>query len=212
MDVECLYEADPSTDHVSEEMWEGTDNSNDVGYWVETGMAEGLGVGSGRSFFYARNDPTNGYGQWVAGPTANLNQTYGLSIQWVGGTNWAVDINGTNYGEVHYNGTYSESMEAGVERTNDATRAAANFSALSWYNSSGLQENDWSGSGVAVGNGTISVPAAPQSSFSNYYDGTGTCTTDAVSASNDASANPDIHEAVPATPSAAESGIVRSSV
>jgi len=45
IDVECLYEADPSSNFVDEEIWEGTANSTNVSYWVETGMTEGTHLG-----------------------------------------------------------------------------------------------------------------------------------------------------------------------
>lgn len=46
-----------------------------------------------------------------------------------------------------------------------------------YYTTGGLAEGDWYGSGVASGvGGGISVSGPPQSTFSNYYDGSGNCT------------------------------------
>lgn len=181
MDAECLYEANPNSTFVDEEIWESSDNSNDLAYWTELGLTWGIPWGSsGRVLFWADNRPGGGYNQHEIGSGA-INTTYGLLVQWIGGDEWAVDVDGYNYGISTSNPPYSESLEGGAEFTNNADRAAAYFSGLGFYTTSGVGENYWDGVPLSVGNdGGISVSGPPQSTFANYYDGSGTCTTDAA--------------------------------
>jgi hypothetical protein len=190
MDVECLYVPSPGSDFVTEEIWNAADNSNTGGQkWVELGAELGVTT-STRGWFWANENldapPGSPYVHNIGG-TVTLNSNYSLLIQWIGGYQWAVDIDGFNYGIAQNNPPYSEAVAGGSERTTETSRVAANFSGLGWYTSSGLGTSGWQGTAyINKGGGTVNVPGNPQTSFSNYYDGTGTCTTSAA-ATNSAS-------------------------
>lgn len=111
---------------------------------------------------------------------------------YAGSNSWNVSINGNPVGTATGNPPYSKSMEGGSEITNTSVRVAASFSSLAWYDTSGNVHNDWSGGAYTVGPGTVTVPAAPQSSFSNNYAGTGSCT------ANQSAEAPNMSSSVPA--------------
>lgn len=205
MDVQCLAEPSPANNFVDEEIWEGTDNSPQANYWVETGMTEGTPWGSSRTFFWADNRPNYGYSQHqITGIAANINTWYSLEVHDLSNSTWGAYIDGTLYGYSTNNPTFSEAMEGGSEITNTGVRAAASFSSLA-YVSGGTYFGSWSGTGYNNGPGLLSVPGPPQTSFSNYYDGTGTCTASAPAMS--ASPTPTMTSSPSPPPSAPSAGV-----
>ncbi len=201
MNVECLYESSPSNNFVDEQIWEGTDNDSSGTYWVETGMSEGAPWGSGRVFFWADNRPTYGYAQHpVNGMAANLNTNYSLQINWYSNSStWQVWIGGTYVGQSTSNPPYSKYVVGGSEFTNVGVRAAANFWGLDWYGPGGTKYNNWGGEGVVIGAGSVSVPTAPYWSFSNLYDGIGSCSPSSPAQTSSSAASPEVVNPVPSS-------------
>jgi len=199
MDVKCLYESDPSSDFVDEEIWEGTDDNSAGDYWVETGMTEGTPWGSGRVFFWADLRPNGGgYNEHeVSGLSAQINTNYLLNIGYGGEDEWLVSIDDALVGTSTANPPYSQYVSGGSEFTNDSVRAAASFSSLEWTGVGGTVYTSWGGEGVVYGLGSVSVPAAPYTSFSNYYDGTGSCTADEAAQSSSGSTSAEVVNPVP---------------
>ncbi len=87
-----------NTDHVIQDLWEGTDNAACV-YWVEAGWGIGnLGNFSTSTpeFFWADNRPSHGSkSHAISSPTANFITEYPDSIQYTGNNTWTIYLDGT---------------------------------------------------------------------------------------------------------------------
>jgi hypothetical protein len=60
IEFHCLYDGSPSNSFTDEELWNGTDNSGNLAYWVEVGGAYGYPNGATRYWFWADNRPNGG--------------------------------------------------------------------------------------------------------------------------------------------------------
>ncbi len=173
-------------------------------------MTEGVPWGSGRTFFWADMRPSLGYAQHpYSGITANINTQYWLDIVYNGNNQWLPSVNDSNEGTSKSNPPYSDSAQGGSEITNTPVRVAASFSTLQWQGTGGTIYNGWGANPYVIGPGTLTLPPAPQTSFSNYYDGIGTCTADSPSPAPIMTGSPP-ESSIPSTTRSALVGLVRS--
>jgi hypothetical protein len=143
----CLNGPNDSNDFADEELWEGTNNSTNLSYWVETGLSYGEINGTPRGgpfWFWADNRPNGGgYNEHYVG-SRSLNTTYLAQIGYEGNNKWFVysDTGGT-VGTSTSNPPYSRSMETGQEFTSNSYNISGFSNDLSWFDLSAYGHANW---------------------------------------------------------------------
>ena len=166
IEAHCLWVADPSTNFVDDEMWQGTDNSTNLSYWIEAGETYGNPNGGTRSWFYARNRPSDGYDQWFPAGQVNLDQGYTF-VYWYSGSNqWSIS-GPWGVSNLSLNPPYGQSAQAGTEITEVNNRMVGDISGLQYTDSSGHLHGGWSG---AI---RKNIPAEPNNDTTESWVGSG---------------------------------------
>ena len=109
-------------DFASQEIWVGTNGSNNGSYWVENGMSRGSpqSAGAGIYWFWADNRPCCGYFEHDFLDTIRTSTTYNAKINYIGNNSWNVyrDGNLLSPGTSTSNPPPSHYLESGLEVTN----------------------------------------------------------------------------------------------
>ncbi len=141
----CLNGPNDTVNFADEEMWEATDNSSNLGYWVETGLSYGELNGQARGgpyWFWADNRPGGGYHEHYVG-TRSLNTSYETEIIYAGSNSWWVWQGTSHVGTSTSNPPYSLSMETGIETTSNSYNIVGQSSPLDWFDTTGSLHTNW---------------------------------------------------------------------
>jgi hypothetical protein len=171
----CLYSANPSADFTDEELWQGTDNSTGLSYWVELGGAYGWPNGASRYWFWADNRPNGGgYHAHYPGGTLSLDTTYFVGVTWAGSNTW--DVQGPTWSAESVNNPFSgRAMEAGAEITNNTAHAVGNIQDLYYLDTAGDLISGWSGASILPPSSIISSLSWVGSGHGELSWSTGSC-------------------------------------
>jgi hypothetical protein len=171
----CLYSADPSSDFTDEELWQGTDNSTGLDYWVELGGTYGWPNGGSRYWFWADNRPNGGgYHAHYPGGTLSLDTTYFVGVTWAGNNRW--DVQGPTWSALSTNNPFSgRAMETGAEITNNTAHAVGNIQDLYYLDTAGDLHSGWSGASIQPPSPIISSISWAGSGHSELTWSTGSC-------------------------------------
>jgi hypothetical protein len=154
----CLWAGDPANNFVDAEMWQGTDNAPYADYWVEAGENYGNPNGGVRTWFWARNRPSDGYQQFFPSGTVDLGTWYEFQFSWVSGTNeWQITAPwGTS--TANSNPPYGEWLQAGTEITENSNRVRGDVAGLDYLDTSFNEHQGWSGAvPTDLGGGTTTT-------------------------------------------------------
>jgi hypothetical protein len=144
----CLYSANPSTNFTDEEMWQGTDNSAGLGYWVELGGSYGWPNGATRYWFWADKRPNGGgYNAHYPGGTLSLGVYYAIEVVYQGNNRWEALGPGWN-GTSTNNPPSGKALEAGAEITDNVAHAVGNINQLYRFDTSYDAIYGWSGATI----------------------------------------------------------------
>jgi hypothetical protein len=176
----CLNGPNNTTNFADEELWEGTDNSANLSYWVESGMSYGEINGQARGgpfWFWADNRPGGGYNEHYVGAVA-LNTSYETEIGHAGSNNWWVWETSSHIGTSTSNPPYSKSMETGIETTSNSYNISGQSFSLGWLDTTLSAHNNWQ---YGSSHSSIYDPSFPpaaagwisQYSSVSYYSGAG---------------------------------------
>jgi hypothetical protein len=169
IDAQCLWVADPDTQFVDAEMWQGTDNSQGPALWIEAGETYGSGVGARRGWFYERNS-RNGLATFFPSGTVNLGQSYSFEFVYDGYVNndpqWTIFApwgSPTIYEEP----PYGKFLRAGTEVTTANNRDVGSITGLQYLDTSAMWHSGWPGSHV------MDIPKPPHNDTTTQWTGTG---------------------------------------
>jgi hypothetical protein len=170
IDSICLSGPNDNTNFADEELWEGTNNSTNLAYWVETGLSYGEinGVPEGGPYwFWADNRPNGGgYHEHYYAKAAN-NVSYLLEIFYISNNQWYVYDNNVHVGTSSSNPPGSRSMETGEEFTNSTYSIKGSSSDMSWFDASGGNHFQWT-----YGGSSSYVYYTPSSAAYAYWNST----------------------------------------
>jgi len=171
----CLYSGNPSTNFTDEELWQGTDNSTGLNYWVELGGGFGWPGGANRYWFWADNRPNGGgYHAHYPGGSLSLDTTYFVGVTWAGNNRW--DVQGPTWSALSINNPFSgRSMETGAEITDNVAHAVGNIKDLYYLNTSGDLFAGWPGASIVPPSSIISSISWVGSGNSELSWSTGSC-------------------------------------
>jgi hypothetical protein len=171
----CLYSGDPSSDFTNEELWQGTDNSTGLDYWVELGGSYGWPNGATRYWFWADNRPAGGgYHAHYPGGTLSLDTSYFVGATWAGNDKW--DVQGPTWSAVSSSNPYSgRAMETGAEITDNTAHAVGNIQDLYYLNTAGDLYSGWSGASIQSHSSIFSSLSWVGSGNSELAWSTGSC-------------------------------------
>jgi hypothetical protein len=171
----CLYSANPSTNFTDEEMWQGTDNSTGLGYWVELGGSYGWPNGATRYWFWADNRPNGGgYHAHYPGGTLSLGVYYGLEVIYDGANKWTAlgpAWSGTSTG----NPASGRALEAGAEITDNVAHAVGHVNVLYRFDTSYDTIRGWSGAAIPIPNPPVTSVYWVSSAHNDLDWSTGSC-------------------------------------
>jgi hypothetical protein len=158
----CLYSANPSADFTDEELWQGTDNSTGLSYWVELGGAYGWPNGATR------------YHAHYPGGTLALDTTYFVGVTWAGSNKW--DVQGPTWSAESINNPFSgRAMETGAEITNNTAHAVGHIQDLYYLDTAGDLISGWSGASIQPPSSIISSISWVGSGHGELAWSTGSC-------------------------------------
>jgi hypothetical protein len=141
----CLYDGSPSNSFTDEEMWNGTNNSGNLAYWVEAGGAYGYPNGATRYWFWADNRPNGGlYHEHYPGGSISLNTFYKIEFLFEGSNTWNVMGPGWSQNSTS-NPPAGKSLEAGTELESNDARSVGKIDSLEWFDTSYGSHAGWSG-------------------------------------------------------------------
>lgn len=148
--------------HINQTIWVTTDNTDRFSaspYWAEIGYTYGYhGTLSddptGMTYYWARDNPVNGYGDWSLNRIDGLGTVHEFEAQQVFNGEYDVYLDSTNLGSDVNGGEWTKEVDTGLEYTDTAgtiqqtnfdwhqTRATA---CCTWsYWTSGATQNDLS--------------------------------------------------------------------
>jgi hypothetical protein len=173
--LNCLYSGNPGTDFTDEELWQGTDNSTGLNYWVELGGTYGWPDGASRYWFWADNRPNGGgYHAHYPGGTLSLGTSYRVGVTWAGNNRWAVQ--GPSWSAVSTGNPFSgRAMETGAEITDNTAHAVGNIQDLYYLDTAGDLNAGWSGASIQPPSSDISSISWVGSGNSELSWSTGSC-------------------------------------
>lgn len=171
----CLYSGNPSTDFTTEELWQGTDNSTGLNYWVELGGSYGWPEGSKRFWFWADNRPNGGgYHAHYPGGSLSLGVTYFVGVTWAGNNTW--DVQGPTWSALSTKNPFSgRSMETGAEITNNTAHAVGNIKDLYYLDTAGNLYPGWPGASIRPPSSIITSISWVSSGHNELAWSTGSC-------------------------------------
>jgi hypothetical protein len=172
VEAQCLWVADPTSQFVTSEMWQGTDNSG-LKYWIEAGETYGNPNGGTRSWFYARRRPSTtsyDYMQFFPSGTPALGTSYSFEFAYDGTFN--NDPQWTIYAPwgsptIYEEPPYSTGLAAGTEITQSNNRSVGNITGLKWLDSSSQWHTGWPGAAAQ------DYPPPPDNDTTTTWTGTG---------------------------------------